>query len=525
MTIAKRFALSAVLIAALLLLVSCKGGANGDAESDDALSMLLEIVESAQTTAEAEYYVVVIPSEATSELARKANSLVLAIEEITGVDSVLEYENGDNPRRDGAMYIILGNTERNESRIALAELRDGDYVCKIIDEAIVIGGISDEDTIIAVDRFMSEVLPYASAEQIMSEEAGFEHFAESNAEVPVLLCGFLICDFGIVGGSDAISRNAADSIRGAILSEEGSALDMLDSRRNGAKDIVLELVSSDTYVGEGYISYDGEDVILRAFDAYGMKVVSDRFCDLLLADEQTDEICLGENWDMRVVKCPNRPFDVELVVLDDGGEGIGLVDRVTAICENISGSKPSLVLIDKLSLGAWELLRAVIPEGYTCTHIDDGEIFAIIYDSSVAELSVDRSDNGCLEMLEISVKRANGEPSYDVTYLYADSADPSDDVLKAVRGIADEKRADMIFSVCALPVGESVELDGSVMSELDRVCDLDDSRVCIDAFGTGDNVLLEDVFCKGLTKNGSPFGSACRVFGISLLQGAELLQK
>ena len=75
MTIGKRsFSLTILavllILAAVLILPSCKSNADGESASDDALTMLLEIVESIETTAEADYYVVVIPSDATSALAQ-----------------------------------------------------------------------------------------------------------------------------------------------------------------------------------------------------------------------------------------------------------------------------------------------------------------------------------------------------------------------------------------------------------------------------------------------------------------------
>ena len=68
--------------------------------------------------------------------------------------------------------------------------------------------------------------------------------------LPVLLCGFLISDFGIVCEADDDLLGVANEIKGEILDRSGSELEVSDAQRIGLRDIVLRLEASDGYVGE-----------------------------------------------------------------------------------------------------------------------------------------------------------------------------------------------------------------------------------------------------------------------------------
>ena len=519
MTIAKRFlrATTLILLGAVLALAlpSCKGS-DGDSESDDALSMLLEIVDSEESSAESDYYVVIIPSGASSALAQKANLLVLDIEEITGVDSVLEYDNGDNPRRENAIEIILGNTNRNESRIALAELIVGDYVCKKIDGNIVIGGVSDEDTIIAVDRFMSEILPYSSAEQLMGADAGFEHFAER--ETPMLLCGFPVKDFTVVCGSDAKMQTLAATLQHAILDKSGSELSVSDTRKDGRKDIILELVKSDSYIGEGYISHKGEDVVLSAYDLYGMQKVVGEFCELLCADKQTDAICLGSDWSVRNVKCPNRPFAVELFVTNESDAGFSRADFVSAVCGDIKTNDPSLVLMNCVSEETLSFMKGItMSKSYSYKTFGADNMLTIAYDDSVSDLSVKLASHGGLTVADISVERADDEPGYNITYIYSDSSDTAADISEKIRTLTNGSDADLVLtSYDVVDADDAVLTELSVLDGNEHICKSNGKWVCVDAFATAAPTALENISGDSLQNNGVPLGFLCHATRISM---------
>ena len=524
MTIVKRLLPFMLAVSILLCLPSCKNSQEPE-ETDDALSMLLEIVDSYDTTAVSDYYVIVIPSGCTSELAGKARALSDALEEITGVDSVVEYDGGDNPLRSNAIEIILGNTSRNESRVALAELSTGDYVCKKIDGSIVIGGIDDADTVIAVERFMTDILPYSSAEQLMSSGAEFEYFADPDRD-DVLLCGFLISDFGIVCEADVDLLSVAKKIKGEILDRSGSELKISASQRSGLRDIVIKLEESDSYVGEGYILYDGEDVILSAYDIYGMQAVADELCRLVLSEDPEDEICLDGDWSSRTVKCPNRPFEIELISFDEEDPGSVLLDCITSAYNGIAERKPALVLISDVSANLLEFLSTHLPDGYSYRtfglegYLVSESVLVAIFDSTVESVSVNIEDQKEFKVADISVERANGEPDCDIAYLYTDCYW---DVEENLEGIADriepltaKEGMDLVLVECGVLNNVPFKLpDGSLLSDRELIRASNNSWVYIDVLAAKDPIFLKEISCENLKKDGVPFGFLSRVTRIS----------
>lgn len=512
MTIAKRFLPLILVLSLLFCLTSCKGEAAVDSESDDALSMLLEIVDSVETTSEANYYVVVISAEASGALAQKAKLLSDKIEEITGVDSVLEYDNGDNPIREKAIEIILGNTDRNESRVALAELRDGDYVCKIMNGNIVIGGISDEDTVIAVERFMTDILPYSSAEQLMGAGEEFEHYAERKDE-SVLLCGFPISGFGLVCGADGELGGVAEHIAEGVFERCGVELSTVATKRDGVKEIILEFVESETYVGEGYIAYDGEDVTLRACDKYGIQAVAEYFCDLLLAGEQTDEICLVSSWVSRTVKCPNRLIEMEMISFDDQSAGFVTLDCVTAMFKEIDALKPQLALLSEMTEETWSIVSANIPQGYSYCTLGNDSVAAIIYDTQLLSLSVKTTVMSGFNLAEITLAEAGGAPSYDMAYIYSDDASDAQSIGEAISGIVNEK--DLVLVEHAVSGSDDARLPAFSLMEGSRIHGSDGDFTYIDAISAECSISFENVSCENLKKNGISFGFLCRATRVS----------
>jgi len=517
MTIGKRFltfAICGLLIFSMALtLTSCKGKIDEENDSDDALSMLLEIVDSVSetTAAESDYCVVIIPSGATSSLVRKADQLVREIEKFIGIDSVLEYDNGDNPKRENALEIILGNTDRNESRIALAELRAGDYVCKRINQSIVIGGVSDDDTIIAVDKFINEILPYLSAELLMDLETGFEHFEERESEAYILLCGFPIRDFGIVCAPESKANESALKIREGVLERSGYALAMSESQRKGSKDIILEIAHSDSYVGEGYISYNGEDVTLLAYDLYGMQAVVDHFCAAVLADEQTDDICLNEDWRRLTVKCPNFPVNVKVFAFDEQSPSFARTDCVSAIYKDIAENVPSLAVINEVSESTWNFMRAAMPDGYAYKTFGEESIFAILYDPDRVELSANITESDGFSLADVSILRSGGEPSYKITYLYSDSLNAASSVEEKIETLISSENSDMVLVSLRLSEENADFTFGrSVLKDKSTVHEATDGYIYVDALKTERQLSFSDILCEDLKCEGKSFGFLCR---------------
>lgn len=103
-------------------------------------------------------YIVVRGNNCTSDEMRSAHSLKKEINEATGslLTVVTDYEDYD----ESDFEILIGSTNRRESREALAELLYHDYTIKRTDNKIVVVGGSDEALAEAVKLFNSSFIDF-----------------------------------------------------------------------------------------------------------------------------------------------------------------------------------------------------------------------------------------------------------------------------------------------------------------------------------------------------------------------------
>lgn len=418
MTIGKRFLslIMLLIISVTLCLPSCKGGSDGSDETDDALSMLLEIVDSEETTASSSYYVVIIPANCSAALAQKAAELAEGLEEITGIESVVEYENKLTSGRENATNIILGNTGLDESAIAFAKLREGDYVCKKVNGSIVIGGLSDEATVEALDRFIKDVLPYATAEELMSPSAEFEYFADH--ENDTTLCGFPLKDFNIVCEFGTVSEELALKLSERIGEFSGDVLRVFDTvnRRENVKEIVFELSPNIESADKAYVLRDREDVVLRACDEYGLSVIFEYFCSIVLSEsEQADAIVTTCDWKERIVGYENPELVVEYVAADVSRHGFDKIAYVSAVADRASAGSPDLMLVNAVDTDTGEMLKFVLPETYGVETLEmSNGVVLVIYEKAALDVTCTKSEY--TDAAEINISLAAGE-KYDILYL------------------------------------------------------------------------------------------------------------
>ena len=499
MTIAKRFLPFIILLIAVLMCLSACGDKNGSAESDDALSMLLEIIESEESSAATEYYVIVIPSGCSSELALRAAALADEIEEMTGIESVVEYDSGDNPRRDNAIEIMLGNTARNASKVALAELRSGDYLCKKLDGGIVIGGLSDESTIAALDRFEKDVLPYADAEQLMSSSAEFEYFAEYKLD-KVSLCGFSIGDFDILCDLDDLSaKGVAASIKQRILTESGYSLEIKDlsASKRASKEIIVSLTAS-VPDRNGRVTFDGEDVTLCADNSYALEATADYFCSVLLSEDPSDEICTGTSWSERIVECFNEKLVVAQVIFDEADADYFMLDLVSGVIAELRSSKPHVLIMSAMTEQTLADIRTNLPEEYGIeTFADGNSVGAVMYLKGEIVLSLDAKTSDGICFVDISFGEKRADRRYDMTYIASSKVLDLDGASE----IIDKCDADAVIISSAVASGSS--LVGASASALESFAELSDGKHCVAAICLDTDVAMSGGLSKPLSHNGS----------------------
>jgi hypothetical protein len=340
----------ALTVSCIFALFSCKARVDNSGVLEALGSMREDAATQTQELPAAEYYQVIIPSVCGGELSLAARRLADSIEERTGIDCGVFYDAEDLPRTDSTVEILLGNTNRAASRLALYNLRVDDYVCRFVDGALVIGGVSDQATLAAVERFESEVLPDATSARLMNIDGGFEHIATYDIK-SVLLRGFDIGDYAIVYTHDGC-KEFSEYIKKTIAQTCGRYLDVSNnSQVKGRKEIVVSFDSSAD--GMCYITAEDEDIRIVAEDSYGVSRAAAMFCTLLFANT-VDGAASFENVD-NGFSCRNDALSVMHMVSAVSADENEL-EYIIDLADMINGADADVMVLEKMSSVAFDVM-------------------------------------------------------------------------------------------------------------------------------------------------------------------------
>ena len=290
-----------------------------------------------------EHVYVVIPMNATSELAAKAQELVDGLCVKTELLTTLKYDNEHTSFPSGTIEVLVGNTNRLESQNAVSLLKQNDYVCRWDTGNLVICGGSDKATVDALEKFISEILPFSSKYSLMEKDGGFEFDGmESEAETEQVkkvstINGYSIDEFSIVYNSENKyeERKIAEILSAVISARTGYLLDVLsgDGASKEGKTITLAV---DGALEPSIESKDGS-LFLRGCNGYSLSFVVEKFIDLIDANIQSDVLTLVCGEKMNLEKT-SFSFDIMTYVVkksDDADALIELLDLLTVAKEDV----------------------------------------------------------------------------------------------------------------------------------------------------------------------------------------------
>lgn len=235
---------------------------------------------------EALSYRIVIPSACSAALKNAADGLALRIAEQTGVTATAVYDTEPLSERVNETEILLGLTNRSVSMESMKSLKKDDYICRVVNGAVVLGGKTDSATVVAVERFCREILPAATAELLLGEEGGFSLYGSYPYE-QVLLNGFDLHEYGIVclnNASEELLR-LASSLQGAIAEKSGYWLrvSLEADRDKTGKGIFLVTEKSEGGSVCARLIPNAQGVTLCAEDSLGISAAARELFSLLFA--------------------------------------------------------------------------------------------------------------------------------------------------------------------------------------------------------------------------------------------------
>lgn len=231
-------------------------------------------------------YRVVISHKCSAQLLGAANELAVKLTEKTGVRCLVVYDTQKNGSEGNVTEVILGETNREEASSLLNHLKKDDYLCRVAEGSVVIGGKTDQATVAAIQRFCLELLPAATAELLLSEGGGFLYQA-SYPYSAVTLNGFDLNDYQIVypnGASEGLIR-LGNALRERIADKSGYVLKVSSQSEYGnvGKGIFLAEDGSDEAGVPAYLIPTAEGISLCGGDALGVSAAMREFFSILFA--------------------------------------------------------------------------------------------------------------------------------------------------------------------------------------------------------------------------------------------------
>ena len=290
---------------------------------------------------------VIVGKDDSLELVGAAEDLCDALTEAVGKSAYISYE-GDITSKDGAAEIWLGYGSTNAARGIMRDMRADDFICRELDGALVIGGMSDRATLNAIERYCREILPSATKYRLIPENGGFEYVGDYSID-SARINGVPLKSFEIVIKDRGDSRllSAALYLQNKISEKTGFWIDIVeeDERVFEANGIFLNVKKQNTS-GVACIIPSRMGIELTAEGYVGLFRCADKFAELF--DCESGASSINAEVDKEIgIEYPSVIFRIASMRLD-AYIPLGSSLAVGEIMAEAIDSRPDILLTGKI---------------------------------------------------------------------------------------------------------------------------------------------------------------------------------
>ena len=363
-----------IALCTLLCLSAC-------AEGTDSLNGIFSQLETSDSDTETqipaftEHIYIIIPNDCSGELSIKARELADKIKEKTEILTSLKYDSELTVIPKNACEILVGNTNRLASENAFDILRTDEYLCRWDDGAVVICGRNDASTIIAVDRFINEILPLSSKYSLMQSGAGFEFFCNYSVD-SIKLNEYDLYDYVLTyaESNKGEEKAIAFMLRDFINSKSGYLLDVIaDSELKSKNCRFISLLGSSD---ENVLTVNEKGISLQGTDSYMLSLAVAKFIKDFEANTKDNAVELNyyEKTEIEAVNAlfqasvcfvkenkeePFRPIYNLLVLLQSENMGLCFIGNPNDVMrEDLAINLRKHIKLHELLIGERELIVA-----------------------------------------------------------------------------------------------------------------------------------------------------------------------
>ncbi len=413
----KRTIFSAALI--LLLSLSLFACSSKNAEPTNLHELLDQGATEEHSEPAAMHDAVIVPAAASDALVARARTLCAELTARTGIAASFFFDNETLPMQDGIRLILLGNTAFALSQKHLRELRRDDYVCALDEGALILGGKSDGATLAAIDRFATELLPYADAEILINADQQFLVTAQYPI-TSVTLSGFSLGDYRIVYPKNNTLGEAqiASALRETIADRCGYYPEILPDHKVSERTRILAIGACFDQAPASEPSVVAVDsfITLRGNTQYALCAAAQAFCDYLFPEDAPAEIVTTLTAPIPVTY--NVPsFSTFVGALRENGAAADIME-ISIISSALRQAAPALAPFCAVSQSTAFYLQANLFEYAHCSiPLADGRTLPLFYCEDILTL-LEQTTDGAAHILRFRIRET--DVRFTLIHVFAD---------------------------------------------------------------------------------------------------------
>ena len=407
----------------------------------------------------AEHIYIVIPRSSSGELSLKAKELSEMIAEKTGIITTVKYDNEFSSAPAKSCEVLIGNTDRLASDNAMAVLKNDDYLCRWDNGAVVICGRNDKSTIVAIDRFIEEILHGASQYSLMMPEAHFESISEYDIS-KITLNGYDLYDYTIVYSDKELSfeKEIAFYVRDMINAKSGYMLNVLaESKLSAESGKAIKFLTDEN---TSAIETKGGNIIISGKDSYSLSYVASKFVSKLYAEDASEIIELDYK-EKKTFEVDAEYFSFSIYYLDfvKGGDTYAMVDliqKLKILSEDLMlVVNPDENIIERIKLGMLADQRIEVLElaqGKAAIVYNSQTINSLkceIKDEKILLIGADSKTGGVIDLYYVTELSSEDAlfPNAENGIVFAENCDVSADQSTSVNDTATVNGEQMSYSL------------------------------------------------------------------------------
>lgn len=354
---------------------------------------------------------IILPSDASPELIKSATRLSIELSDRFGIRSTAIYDSEPLPQLRNTRLIFLGNTSYDISALKISRLKINDFVCASVENDIVLGGKSSSATVAAIERFISDVLPYFDIQDKLSDDLCFEYHGEY-LYTNITVNGYSLDDYTIAYPSAETMKEKAiaHALRDRLANLCGAYPDIVESRYVASADRIICVGACFGEISpEAQILSVGSNIILCGESVNLIAESAEYFIELCSSDNTLEIVGQAKPESQISTVTLTAEFPTEIREVND-------LYNIEELCKRIKQNLPTIVCFEIPSDTELAELSKNLTE---YTHVGKG---LFILSRAYTEISATKMSGGVLVDISIGI-------SYRCRIIAADATECTSDTV------------------------------------------------------------------------------------------------